>query len=96
MRIDLHPAATAELEDSADWYAQRSHAAVRGFAVAVDDALAKIERDPHRFVKIDSRHQSCNRERYPFQVVYRDDGDRIYIIAIAHTSRRPGYWRDRD
>jgi toxin ParE1/3/4 len=95
MRIDFHPAATAELEESADWYAERSEAAARGLALAVDAALKKIVRDPNRFTRIDSRHKSCSLERYPFQVVFRDDGARIYIVAIAHAARRPGYWQKR-
>ena len=33
--------------------------------------------------------------KYPYQIVYRIDGETILIIAIAHTSRRPGYWRKR-
>jgi plasmid stabilization system protein ParE len=95
MRIDFHPAATAELEDSADWYAERSEAAARGFAEAVDAAIAKIADNPGRFLKIDARHRACSVERYPFQVVFRDDGIRIYIVAVAHAKRRPGYWKDR-
>ena len=65
MRIDFHPAATAELEESADWYAVRSAAAARGLALAVDAALKKIAHDPNRFTRIDSRHKSCSLERYP-------------------------------
>ena len=95
MRIDFHPAATAELEDSAGWYAERSEVAARGFAIAVDAALKKISHDPKRFPRIDSRHRSCGLERYPFQVVFRDDGARIFVVAVAHAARRPGYWRRR-
>jgi plasmid stabilization system protein ParE len=95
MRIDFHPAAAAELEESADWYAERSEGAARGFALAVEAALRKISDDPDRFPRIDSRHRSCGLERYPFQVVFRDDGARIYVVAIAHSARRPRYWRKR-
>ncbi len=95
MRIDFHPAATAELEVSADWYAERSETAACGFALAVDAALNKVSHDPNRFARVDSRHRSCSLERYPFQVIFRHDGTRIYVIAIAHTARRPGYWRNR-
>ena len=95
MRIDFHPAATAELEESADWYAERSLTAAQGFALAVDAALDKIAADPRRFPKIDGRHQACSVERYPFQIIYRDDGSRIYLVAVAHAKRRPGYWKDR-
>lgn len=50
MRISFHPEATAELEASAGWYAERSTTAARDFCVAVDVALASIEADPERFV----------------------------------------------
>jgi len=33
--------------------------------------------------------------RYPFSILYRVDGSVVRISAIAHHSRRPGYWRGR-
>ena len=32
---------------------------------------------------------------FPFFIVYRDLPDYVEIMALAHTSRRPNYWRDR-
>lgn len=95
MRIDFHPLATAELEQSADWYAERSIDAVRAFVTAVDAALQKIEKQPERFPHLDEQHRCCNLIRFPFQIVYRLEKNRIVVIAIAHAKRRPGYWRDR-
>ena len=57
--IDFHPEAAAELEESFDWYANRSPRAARDFAFAVDAAIEKISADPRRFPKVDQRHQSC-------------------------------------
>jgi hypothetical protein len=34
-------------------------------------------------------------ERYPFGIIYRIVGDEIQIVALAHTSRKPGYWKGR-
>jgi hypothetical protein len=34
-------------------------------------------------------------KRFPYKIVYRERADDLYIVAIAHTSRRPGYWKDR-
>ena len=65
VRIDFHPAATEELEESANWYAERSEMALRGFAIAIDAALDKIADDPLRFPKVDRRHRACSLERYP-------------------------------
>jgi len=33
--------------------------------------------------------------RFPYRIVYRVRDEDIYIVAIAHSSRRPDYWRDR-
>lgn len=30
--------------------------------------------------------------RFPFSIVYRVRNDELQIIALAHTSRKPGYW----
>ena len=95
MRIEFHPDATAELEASADWYSERSPGASRNFLVAIDVALASIVQDPRRLFRVDERHQACSVVKFPFQIVYRHDPNRILIVAIAHAKRRPGYWRDR-
>lgn len=95
MQISFHPEATAELESSADWYGQRRPMAARNFCVAVDVALANILADPERFVRIDARHRACSVHKFPFQIVFRHEADRVHIVAVAHSKRRPGYWRDR-
>lgn len=94
-RINFHPDATQELEQSAKWYGERSEAAARGFAIAVDAAIKKISDDPGRFARIDARHSACSVERYPFQIVFRDDGTHIDIVAVAHAKRQPEYWKAR-
>jgi plasmid stabilization system protein ParE len=95
MRISFHPEATAELEASADWYAERSPTAARNFCVAVDIALATIEADPERFVRIDGPHRACSVPKFPFQIIFRHSDNRIHVVAVAHAKRRPGYWRNR-
>jgi plasmid stabilization system protein ParE len=94
-RIDFHPEATRELEESAVWYQERSEAAAKGFALAVDVAINEISHHPKRFPRVDRRHRACNLRKYPFQIIFRQTGEDIFLIAIAHAKRRPGYWRDR-
>ena len=95
VRISFHTDATAELEASAYWYAQRSSTAARDFCVAIDIALANIDADPERFVRIDARHRACSVRKFPFQIVFRHDEGQLHVVAVAHAKRRPGYWRDR-
>jgi len=32
---------------------------------------------------------------FPYNIIYRVWEDYIYLVAVAHHSRRPGYWRER-
>jgi hypothetical protein len=34
-------------------------------------------------------------DRFPFAVPYQIKREEIVILALAHTSRRPGYWSRR-
>ena len=33
--------------------------------------------------------------RYPFSLQYRIEGNVLRVLAVAHHSRRPGYWSTR-
>jgi len=33
--------------------------------------------------------------RFPFSVIYREQENEIYVVAVMHNSRRPGYWLKR-
>ncbi|MCA9206004.1 MAG: hypothetical protein KDA59_23285 [Planctomycetales bacterium] len=85
----------AEFEASALWYSDRSATAARRFCVAIDNALASISLEPDRFALVDDRHRACSVAEFPFQIVFRCSQNLIFVVAIAHAKRRPGYWRDR-
>jgi len=34
-------------------------------------------------------------QHFPFVLIYRERGDELQIIALAHKSRKPTYWRPR-
>jgi toxin ParE1/3/4 len=34
-------------------------------------------------------------DKFPYSIVYVVLGEVLYILAYAHGSRRPGYWRTR-
>lgn len=35
------------------------------------------------------------RRGFPYRVIYFARDDLLMIVAVAHTKRRPGYWRER-
>jgi plasmid stabilization system protein ParE len=89
-------AAEEEYTDSLEWYAKRSVQAAQGFEAEFERALASIAAHPDRYPLCDDWHRFFLLKRYPFQIIYRKASeDRWLVVAVAHTSRRPGYWRNR-
>jgi plasmid stabilization system protein ParE len=88
-------AAEWDFTEALAWYAKRSLRAAAGFEAEFDKSLEVIGSDPLRFPKCDDRHQFYWMGRYPYQVIYREHGPVWLVIAVAHTKRRPGFWRDR-
>lgn len=60
-----------------------------------DRALLAIRDDPRRFPHCDERHSFYLMRSFPFQSIFRCVEDEIQVVAVAHTSRKPGYWYDR-
>lgn len=93
--IEFHPKARRDFDEAVDWYAGRSQKAALGFVAAIDDVLERIAADPERFPVAISNCRSCSLLRFPFQVVFRIEANRLLLVAVAHAKRRPGYWSRR-
>src|SRR5438105_11911666 len=93
--VEFRPAADAELHHARDWYQIRSPRTAERFLAEVDRAIALIVEEPERWAHY-LRGTRCFRlRRFPYLVVYRFDEPMVNVIAVAHASRRPGYWRKR-
>ncbi|WP_438031196.1 type II toxin-antitoxin system RelE/ParE family toxin [Sorangium sp. So ce233] len=89
------PAALAEAEEAAAWYAERDPRVAARFADEIEAALTRIAEAPDRWP---SHRYGTRRERltrFPYLIVYRDEPARILVVAIAHAKQRPGYWSKR-
>ena len=90
-----HPEAVADAEEARDWYAARSPLAARGFLLELESAVKAILEAPHRFpAHLHRTRRIVFSHRYPFSLVYRE-GPPIEIVSVAHSRRRPGFWRRR-
>ena len=95
-RAVLHPAADAEMNDSADWYDNQRAGVGREFLAAVDDALAAIEADPDTGVQVDFGFQMKTLRRFPFGVVFREHATELHVVAVHHFRRQTHYWLERE
>lgn len=91
----FHPEAEEEYDQAIYWYHVRSPQASMRFEEEVEGAIRAIEADPDRFANCDDLTRYVLLRRFPYSIVYQHWADHVYIIAVAHGSRLPGYWRNR-
>lgn len=97
MRLRLHRLAVAEIDHEVDYYEARQAGLGAELEDELDAVLAMILQFPEAAPQW--KHRADRRvavlDRFPFTVPYQVTGDEIVVLALAHTSRRPGYWSRR-
>jgi len=91
----FHPEAAEEYAQAAQYYAN-IHPELGGrFYDEIERLVREIRQQPDRFREFDPpvrRHLSLV---FSYAVLYLDQPDRVWIVAVMHCKRRPGYWRHR-
>ena len=94
--IELHEEAAADYDAAFAWYSKRSPDAARTFDAEFDRALTQIAQAPQRWARGSFQTRRFLLRRFPYLVIYREKGvDVLEILAVAHTSRKPDYWKGR-
>ena len=94
-RVVYHRLAARELVESALFYDERRTGLGDEFLTEVEAVLEFIREQPELGQPGAHGTRSFPGKRFPFRNVYEIQPDRIWIVAVAHLSRRPGYWATR-
>ena len=95
--VDLD-AARAELDAAVLWYRDHRNTGVAEMFLAdIADAILQIAElaEAWPVSRLDPRVRARHLRRLRYGLFYVVDSEAVTIVAIAHTSRRPGYWLDR-
>lgn len=93
--VDFHPEAIAEGREARNWYRERSRDVEERFRVALRRAIREIREAPERWPANEHGLRSCRVSGFPYRLIYWTGGDYSLVVAIAHSKRRPGYWKAR-
>ena len=94
--VVFHRLAAKEYRSARDWYAQRSAQAAQQFTVAVDRAVDRIAQRTVSLPVLAEPNHYARVAGFPYVLVFRPlEPEIMIVLAVAHTSRRPGYWRRR-
>jgi hypothetical protein len=92
----IHREAEVEIEAGSDYYESRRPGLGSDFRAEIESKIWSIRGDPLRWpVFKPTGARRCRLKRFPYNVVYYDTADEIWIVAVAHQKRKPGYWTER-
>lgn len=95
--IEFHRLAAAELFQAERWYRARAARAADQFVLQIESTLARIAENPESLPDISRGYRRCPVRRFPYQLIFRIiDRSTVRIFAVAHSRRRPEYWRRRE
>jgi toxin ParE1/3/4 len=95
MNYEFHPEAEQELYEAAAYYEAGLSGLGRDFAHEVERVINILLEHPELGARVDRDLRHFVLRRFPFSVVYAATDRLISIVAIAHGSREPEYWKGR-
>ena len=90
----LEPEQTV-LDEAIAWYAEQAPGLGDAFLIEVLKTLRLVEQFPQAWHPLTSEIRRCRLRRFPYCVVYTQDGPDILVLAVAHQHRKPDYWKSR-
>ncbi len=95
MKLVLDPEAKAELRQAALFYEDCRDGLGLEFLGAVGSAFDQIRRHPTLWRILKGRFRRYLIHHFPYGVIYAVEGRTIFVAAIMHLKRKPGYWELR-
>jgi len=94
-RVIVHDEARKDLVEARDFYDSEAPGYGLEFVEAVEREITLLLEFPliGRAIVRGARRRVLG--TWPYSIVYQPILGGIYVIAIAHHSRRPGFWRSR-
>ena len=95
MTVRVLEVARQELGEAIAYYNGQAPGLGDAFLLETVAAIDRIRRFPQAWHPLGENTRRCRLRRFPYGVIYHEDKDEILIVAVAHSHRRPDYWRDR-
>jgi plasmid stabilization system protein ParE len=95
MNFSFHPEAEEEFLAAIDFYEQREKNLGLDFAIEVHAAIDRAAEHPKAWPILKDDVRRCQTRRFPYGVLYSEESNGIFILAVMHLHRDPDYWKQR-
>lgn len=94
-RLTYHKEVGDEVFEAWEWYESRKKGLGDAFMDEFEGFIDLIGENPYLFPKLNDKVRRCSMSRFPYLIIYLVKDNAVYIVSVAHTSRKPGYWDRR-
>ncbi len=91
----FHPDIEYEVRASYEWYQKQADGLGEDFLSELETAYQAIVELPDTWPNFEKGFRRFLLSKFPFSVIYRFSKKTIFIVAVMHNSRKPGYWSER-
>ena len=95
MRLVFHPDVALEISSSYHWYQEQAQGLGDDYLKELESSYEAIIELPNTWPKFKKGFRRFLLSKFPYSVIYRVEKDIVFVVAVMHNSRKPGYWEDR-
>lgn len=93
--ITFHPDVVNEIKSSYAWYQNQAKGLGDDYLTELETSYQTIVELPNTWPKFQKGFRRFLLGKFPFSIIYRFTGNTIFVVAVMHNSRKPGYWLER-
>ena len=93
--VKLHPEADNEIAVAANYIESRRENFGAIFKIELLKTFASIAADPERWKVRRNGYRKYTIQRFGYQVWFKERGKEVFVIAVHHGRRGPGFWKKR-
>lgn len=93
--LRIHEGARREANQATVWYAERSLSIARRFRDELLAGFSSAAAFPLHYPSYLHGTRRVLLKKLPYFIVFIDWQDEVFVVAVAHSKRRPGYWKSR-
>ena len=95
MNFSFHPEAEEEFRKATDYYAEIEPGLGYDFALEIYSTIKRSVEFPKAWAVLEGDVRRSLVRRFPYGILYSEERDGIFIVAVMNLHREPEYWQHR-